>query len=162
MVKVDATTPAALPQRWSPLAGLRRTPDALAGYLRPSTALQHALFDLLVSKFWRLMRVSRIETDILEKEAIGPGRRFAGDYEYWRQLAHRSRPIRPVSTMHLLQSAAHQLFQFADGALPGLDGVVGPLAPRRRLHRHRLAESSLGGKTKNAVPVHCTMSGGQV
>lgn len=43
--------------------------DALGSELRPSTALQHALFDLLVGKLWRLMRVARIEKDILEKEA---------------------------------------------------------------------------------------------
>jgi len=42
--------------------------DALSDELRPSTALQQALFDLIVSKFWRLRRVSRIETDILETE----------------------------------------------------------------------------------------------
>ena len=42
--------------------------DALGDELRPSTALQQALFDLIVSKFWRLRRVSRIETDILETE----------------------------------------------------------------------------------------------
>ena len=47
------------------LAELR---DALGDELRPSTALQQALFDLIVSKFWRLRRVSRIETDILETE----------------------------------------------------------------------------------------------
>ena len=48
------------------LAALR---DALGDELRPSTALQHVLFDLLVGKLWRLMRVARIEKDILEKEA---------------------------------------------------------------------------------------------
>jgi len=42
--------------------------DALGDELRPSTALQQALFDLIVSKFWRLRRVLRIETDILETE----------------------------------------------------------------------------------------------
>ena len=47
------------------LAELR---DALSDELRPSTALQRTLFNLIVSKFWRLMRVSRIETDILESE----------------------------------------------------------------------------------------------
>ena len=47
------------------LAELR---DALSDELRPSTALQRTLFDLIVSKFWRLMRISRIETDILETE----------------------------------------------------------------------------------------------
>lgn len=41
---------------------------ALGDELRPSTALQRTLFDLIVSKLWRLMRVSRIETDILEGE----------------------------------------------------------------------------------------------
>ena len=42
--------------------------DALGDELRPSTPLQRTLFDLIVSKLWRLMRVSRIETDILEGE----------------------------------------------------------------------------------------------
>lgn len=42
--------------------------DALGDELRPSTPLQCTLFDLIVSKLWRLMRVSRIETDILEGE----------------------------------------------------------------------------------------------
>ena len=45
--------------------------DALSDELRPSRALQQALFDLILSKFWRLMRVSRIETDILQAFRAG-------------------------------------------------------------------------------------------
>ena len=45
-----------------------RTLTALRDELRASRALQHNLFNLILSKFWRLMRIVRIETDILESE----------------------------------------------------------------------------------------------
>ena len=54
--------------------------DALSGELRPSTALRHTLFNLIVSKFWRLMRISRIETDILQSEVIEDRYQFIPSY----------------------------------------------------------------------------------
>ena len=54
--------------------------DALSDELRPSTALQHTLFNLIVSKFWRLMRISRIETDILQSEVIEDRYQFIPSY----------------------------------------------------------------------------------
>ena len=47
------------------LAELR---DALGDELRPSTALQQALCDLIVSKFWRLRRASGSQGNKLETE----------------------------------------------------------------------------------------------
>jgi len=41
----------------APPQALAELRDALGDGLRPSTALQRTLFNLIVSKFWRLMRV---------------------------------------------------------------------------------------------------------
>ena len=46
--------------------------DNLCAELRPSGALQWCLFDLLVTKVWRLRRAARIEAEILQpyREAV--------------------------------------------------------------------------------------------